>query len=431
MRRHRLLASAIAVAIAMVLLWLVLALLRPLPPHTVVMATGPAGGAYAAVGVRYRDILAHEGIDLRLLPTAGALENLAKLQDPRSRVSVGFLQAGTTSAEASPDLVSLGTISYEALWFFCRKILQNQGLEGLRGRRLSIGPEGSGTRALALKLLALNGINEHAAELLPFMPEEAGKRLVRGEIDGAMMVTAWDSSVVRELFSSEGIRLVSFPRADAYVALNPFLNKVVVPTGAIDLTKDLPPADVVLLAAKASLVVRNDVHTALQYMLLAAASQIHGHPGIFQKAGEFPAPEMIDLPLSRDANRFYRSGLPFFQRYLPFWLAVLVERLLVLVIPIVGVGYPLVRILPSIYDLGMRRRIYSLYGELKFLEVELEKRDGEQGADDLLARLQQLESRANHLRVPTFFADRLYTLRMHLKLAREEMEKRRRADDAI
>ena len=134
MRRHRLLASAIAVAIAMVLLWLVLALLRPLPPHTVVMATGPASGAYAAVGLRYRDILAHEGIDLRLLPTAGALENLAKLQDPRSRVSVGFLQAGTTSAEASPDLVSLGTISYEALWFFCRKILQNQGLGRFAGQ---------------------------------------------------------------------------------------------------------------------------------------------------------------------------------------------------------------------------------------------------------------------------------------------------------
>src|SRR5262245_36191838 len=154
MRRHRWLTSAIAVAITIVLLWLVMALLRPLPPHRVVMATGAEGGAYAAVGLRYRDILAHQGIQLRLLPTAGALENLAKLQDPHSGVSVSFLQAGTTSAEASPDLVSLGTISYEPLWFFCRSVLQNKGLEGLRGRRVSIGPEGSGTRALALRLLA-------------------------------------------------------------------------------------------------------------------------------------------------------------------------------------------------------------------------------------------------------------------------------------
>jgi len=351
--------------------------------------------------------------------------NHFRLRNPRSGVSVGFVQGGTTSQQQSPELVSLGTLFYEPLWFFYRDVHLERGLSGLRGKRISIGPEGSGTRALTLKLLALNGIDQSFAELLPLTPQMAGEKLLGGEIQAAIMLTSWESAVVRRLVSATDTNLVSFPRADAYVALYPFLNKLVLPTGVGDLAKNRPPMDTVLLAPKASLAVRNDLHPAIQYLLLDAASEIHGGPGIFQKAGQFPAAEAIDLPLSDSARQFYKSGRPFLQRYLPFWLAVLVGQLLILAIPVVGVLYPMLRLAPAAYAWGMRRRIYRLYGQLKFLEAELERRGTQQGdVKDLVAKLDRLEERANRFRVPTAFAHMVYTLRQHMSMVRARLEKR-------
>jgi len=421
--RYLILALIVIITIAAAMLWLALGVLRPMPPHMVVMATGPQGGAYVELGTRYQEILAREGIELRLLPTAGSLENLAMLRDPRSGVSVGFVQAGLTSAAESTDLISLGTISYEPLWFFYRSILRERGSRDLRGKRLSIGPEGSGTRALMLRILALNGISERDAELLALTPEQAKEKLLQGEIDAAAIVASWESPVVRQLLSDQNMGLVSFPRTNAYIALYPFLTKLVVPAGVADLAKNLPPEDVTLLAPKASLVARKDLHPALQYLFLDAASQIHSGPGFFHKAGQFPAPEAIDLPLSADARHFYKSGPPFLQRYLPFWLAVLGERLLILLIPLVGVVYPLVRYMPEIYEWGMRRRIFRLYGELKLLEVQLVERSAGQSLGDLLSHLDQLEARVGQLRVPVTFMPMLYTLRHHINMDRERLKK--------
>lgn len=407
----------------MAVLWAAVIPLRPLPPRTVIMVTGPEGGAYNEFGKRYREILAREGIELRLLPTAGALENLAALSDPRSGVSVGFLQGGATSAKDSPGLESLGTVFYEPLWFFYRSAFRGRGLEGLRGRRISIGPEGSGTRALSLELLARNGIDERFAHLLPLTPQVAAEKLLKGEIDAVLMLASWDSSVVRRLLAAERIELASFPRADAYVALYPYLNKVVVPAGVGDIATNRPPAEAVLFAPKASLAVRTDLHPAIQYLLLDAAMQIHSGPGIFQKSGQFPAAESIDLPLSDDARQFYRSGRPFLQRHLPFWLAVLLSRLLILFIPVIGVLYPLLRFVPALYGWKMRRRIYKLYGELRLIEHTLEARDAGQGMDDLAAQLDRLEDKADSLQVPVSYVGMLYMLRDHITLVRGRLRR--------
>lgn len=190
------------------------------------------------------------------------------------------------------------------------------------------------------------------------------------------------------------------------------------------MAKNRPPVDTVLLAPKASLAMRRGLHPAIQYLLLDAASEIHGGPGIFHKAGQFPAAESIDIPLSEPARQFYKSGQPFLQRYLPFWLAVLVGQLLILLIPVVGVLYPALRLLPALYGWAMRQRIFRLYGELKFLEAELEGRSAEQGIEDLGAQLDRLEDRVNHFRVPVTFAHMLYTLRSHIDLVRARIDKR-------
>lgn len=425
-RTHRLYLTIAVLAVAVLIvavLWYVIAALRPIPPRTVTMATGPEGGAYYEVGKLYRELLAHQGIELQLLPTAGSVENLARLRDPRSNVQVSFLQSGTTRVKESPGLESLGTVFYEPLWFFYRTEYRAKGIQGLRGKKISIGPEGSGTRLIALKLLALNGIDQSFAQLLSLMPQQAGEKLLRNEIDAAFMLTSWDSPVVQRLIASKNVELASFPRTDAYIALYPFLNKLTVPAGVGDLAKNRPPTDVILFAPKASLVVRQDLHPAIQYLLLDAAEKIHSVPGIFQKAGQFPAAESIDLPLSDEARKFYKSGQPFLQRHLPFWLAVMVDRLLVLLIPLVGVIYPLVRFAPALYGMQMQRRIFRLYGELRFLERDLESYGAGQNIGDLSSRLDRLEEKANRLRVPVFYSNMLYTLRMGISLVRERMKR--------
>jgi TRAP-type uncharacterized transport system substrate-binding protein len=432
-QEHRSYLRILVIAVALLIiaaLWVAIAALRPMPPRIVVMATGPEGGAAHEFGKRYRDILAREGIDLQLLQTAGALDNLARMKDPRSKVDVGFLQSGTTSGKESPGLESLGTVFYEPLWFFYRDIYRGNVIQVLRGRKISIGPEGSGSRALTLKLLGLNGIDQRFAELLPLMPQDAGEKLIRGEIDAALMMTSWDAPVVQRLLTAKGIELASFPRTDAYIALYPYLNKVVLPEGVADLAKNRPPSNVLLFAPKASLVVRKELHSALQYLLLEAAEQIHAGPGIFQKAGQFPAAESIDLPIGDEARHFYKSGRPFLQRYLPFWLAALIGRLLVLLIPVIGVLYPLLRGVPALYIWLIQRRIFRLYGELRFLEHEIESRGAGQGSGDLNERLDRLEEKANHVWVPLYYAQMLYTLRMHISLVHEKIQKREKAATA-
>ncbi len=420
--RHLAIISLLALMIGGAGLWAVFTFLGPTPPRKVIMTAGPQGSAYHEFGKRYQHILAREGVELQVLPSNGAMENLDRLRDPQSGVSVGFVQGGTTREEDSPHLRSLGTLFYEPLWIFYRGLQPFAPTKGIRVPRMSIGPHGSGTRALALRLLAMNEITEDKAQLLALPLQEAGEALLRGQIDAALMATSWDSPIVRTLASSEEIELFSAPRADSYVALLPFLDRLVVPEGVGNLAKNRPPSDVVLVAPKASLVIHEELHPAIQYLLLDAASQIHSGPGIFQRPGQFPAPETIDLPLSQDARHYYKSGLPFLHRYLPFWMAVLAARTLVVLIPVLALVYPLLRSAPLLYEWRVRRLIYRLYGELKFLETELDGRDRSQSVNDLIAQLDDLEQRAHRLRIPAFYSHMPYTLRVHMKLVRDRLE---------
>jgi TRAP-type uncharacterized transport system substrate-binding protein len=417
--------AAVAVAVAAAAVWTLLTSKSILPPRMLIMATGPGGGANQEFGERYRTILAREGLDLRLLATAGAVENLARLRDPRSGVSVAFVEAGIASKEESSELVSLGAVSFEPLWLFYRGQPHAAPTKTLQDKRISIGPEGSGTRVLARRLLALNGVDEKGFEPLGLTPERAAEALLRGEVDAAIMLTSWPSPAVRKLLGADGIVLATYPRADAYVALFPSLSKLVLPTGVADLAKNIPPADVTLLAVQESLAVRKDLHPALQYILLEAASEVHGGPGIFQRAGRFPTPEAIDLPLSDQARNFYKSGRPFLYRYLPFWLSGMTERLLIVLIPLLAVAYPLARILPQMYQWWMQHHLFKLYGELKLIETELGHRGAGESIDDLLSALDSLQQRANRMFVTVSFAQRRYILKNHIQLAREQLEKHR------
>ena len=410
---------AIAGAVA-TFLGAIVFIVATLPPHEVVMATGAEGGANYELGIRYREILAKEGVRLELLPTSGSMENLRRLRDPRSGISVGFIQGGTTTRKEAPELESLGTVFYEPLWLFRRGEI-GEGVQALRGRRVSIGPEGSGGRALALRIIEKTRIDSIIGELSGFAPQVAAERLIAGEIDAAFIVTAWESPVVQSLMKTTGIELSSFQRADAFVAIYPFLHKLVLPAGVIDLLTNRPPSDVVLLAPKASLAVRADLHPALQYPTLNAAVQIHSQPGIFQKAGQFPAAESIGIPLSEEAQRFYKTGRPFLQGYLPFWVATLVEKVLVVLVPLAALLFPVFKFLPQTYDWMMQLRIRRLYDEIRLIESEMEAQGTEVDRSALNKKLDLIDQRANHLQLPTVYASSLYTLRSHIDLVRTRL----------
>jgi TRAP-type uncharacterized transport system substrate-binding protein len=392
-----------------------------LPPRTVTMATGAAGGANHELGLRYRDILARSGVRLRLVNTTGGLDNLARLRDRRSGVQVGFIQGGTTTKDESPNVESLGSIFFEPLWLFYRSGI-GDGIERYRGRRISIGPEGSGGRALALEIMKRTKVDAVVGEVLGFPPQEAADKLIAGAIDIAFIVSGWDSPAVQRLMAADGIEVANVPRPDAFIALYPFLSKVVLPSGVADLAANRPPADVVLLAAKASLAVRGDLSSAIQYLLLNAAVEIHSPPGIFQKSGQFPAGESVDLPLSEEAQRFYKSGRPILQAYLPFWLAALVERFLVVFVPALVLMYPAFALLPRAYDWLMQSRILRLYDEMKAIERDLASGNEPRGA--LSARLERLYQSASELQLPAKYASMQYTLRMHLDLVRDRISAR-------
>jgi len=358
-------------------------LLSTMPPRSIAMATGPEGGGYYEIGRQYQALLARTGVELRLVATAGSVENLALLRDPHSGVSIALVHGGSVG-EAAGELESLGTLFYEPLWILHRGGLEGATLAALRGRKVSIGPVGSGSHALLLKLLKRNDVDQDVGELLALPPQEAADKLLAGEI-------------------------------------YPFLSKATVPRGVGDLAKDLPPADVTLFASKASLVVRKDLHSAIQYLLLSTAVQIHSGVSMFHRAGRFPAAEGIELPLSSEAVQFYKSGQPFLQHNLPFWMASLVGRLLVLLIPIVAVLYPMMRFLPALYGWLMRRKIARLYGELRFLEDEITGGGGPTDAAQLMARLHQLEKQANQLRMPIAYESMMYLLRNHIGVVRNRL----------
>ena len=410
-----------ALAIIAAGFWYAAQFIQPAPPRRLVIATGGEGGAYQRFAAAYKPILERHGIAFVERPTAGAVENLALLRDPAEELDVAFMQGGLGVGQDPAGLVSLGSIYYEPLWVFYRGGAEIDRLVQLRGKRIAIGGEGSGTRGLALELLEASGAAEAPTRLLPLSGLEAVEALKQGRADAIFLVGPANSGAVWLSFFTDGFRLMSFAQADAYVRRWPFLSKLTLPRGAIDLVRDIPASGVTLVAPVAALVAREEIHPALIDLLLQTAAEVHGPPGLFQRAGEFPNGRQVDFPLSKEAERFYASGRRFLQRYLPFWAATLVDRLLVLLIPLIALAIPLSRILPSLYSWRVSSRIYKWYGQLKFLEEAWRRDPAARPREEWLAELDQLEARVNRIRTPLAYANQLYILREHIGLVRRYM----------
>ena len=401
----------------------------PAPPKKITITTGGESGAYYQFANRYAAILARNGITLEVKTSAGSLENLARLKNDEAQI--GFVQGGVVEptelevedAENDTGLLSLGSVFYEPVWVFYRGDKPLTRLTELQGKRIAIGQEGSGVRLLAQQMLSANEI-QPGDHLIPLSGLLAAEELQQGRIDAAFIIAAEKAPVVQVLLRSPGVKVMSFAQAGAYQRRFPFLTKLTFPHGVADLVRDFPPEDIKLLAPTANLIVRDDLHPALQTLMLKVASEVHGKSGFFQDVGEFPAYKDQMLPLSPEASRYFKSGPPFLQRYLPFWLAVLVDRLIVLLVPIIALLIPLLKIAPAIYTWRVRSKVFRCYGELKFLEDDLKNHYNPAKLNDYRSRLDALDEEAAQLHVPLGFTDLVYTLREHVNLVRRILDKR-------
>lgn len=405
---------------------------NPAPPRTLTLAAGSPGGAYTAYARRYAEILSRDGITVTIRETAGTVENLALLRDESSGVDVAFVQGGVGQPEPDDGLQGLGSVYFEPLWVFTRRSGPFGGpivrLSELKGRRIAVGGEGSGTRAIALLLLAANGVTGETADLLPVSGDEALNGLLNGTIDAAFLVTGKVDGPVTALATARDVDLMSFDQAEAYAARFRFLSATALPKGAISLEKGLPESRVALLAPAATLVATDRLHPALVDLLLQAAREVHGDGGLFEAAGQFPSPRFLDFPLSSDAKRYYESGTRFLRKYLPFWAATLVERLLVMLLPFFTLLIPLLRIAPPTYRWRIRMKIYRWYEKLRAIEAQARASLGENAdnanADargEILAQLDVLQDEAGRVNVPLAYAEHLYHLRLHIDFVRKRI----------
>ncbi len=404
--------------------WVAFKATRFAPPTTIRFASGPEGSSYRKQAEKYKAILARDGVKVEILPSRGALENLKQLANPAVKVDVGFVQGGLAEGvEGDDKLVSLGSVFAQPLMVYCRSPEPVELLSQLRGKRIAIGPEGSGARVLAQKVLKANEMDGSPTVLLELGGDEAAKALLAGTIDAAfLMGDSATPEVMRSLRGVPGIELMSFRQADGYLRKFRFLSKLTLPEGAMDLAKNYPPRTLVLVGPSVELVARPHLHPALSDLLISAAREVHGGPGLFRTAGEFPAPLARDFPISREAERYYKSGEQFLYKRLPFWLASLIDRLLVLLVPLLVVIVPATKIVPAVYRWRVRSRIYRWYGALMAIEREMHGTRSPEERQRILGRIDEIAHAVDEIKTPLAFADQLYVLRDHVASVRRRLQ---------
>ena len=394
---------------------------EPMPPRSIVIASGGLTGAYHAYAGAYAKVFAREGIVLECRETAGSLENFRLLLDPASGVQVAIVQGGTKPKE-SGGLLAIASLFLEPVWIFVRSEKTPTDLKDLVGRKISIGMEGSGTRAVATQLLEAAGVRAGGVtSFLALELEESIASLKSGAIDAAFFVSAPTVPFLKDLLQAPGIRLLDFQMAESYTRVLTFLRPVRLPRGILDLERNLPAVDIQLVAPVASLVARDNLHTAIIPLLLKGAQEVHGDEGLLSEPGAFPSTRFTEFPIDPAAREYFRSGVPLAQRYLPFWAAAWINRLKILIVPLILILLPLFKLAPVLNRWRIRRRIYKWYRDLQILDRRA--RDPAL-AEEVLGNLVELDQEILDIRVPLSYMVEYYHLRLHADFLRRRLKDR-------
>jgi TRAP-type uncharacterized transport system substrate-binding protein len=418
---QRLLLVALPAAAVLAIFYVVYILVDPLPPRRLVIGAGIAGSGYDNFARRYARVLARNDIDLEIRNTAGAVENLDLLRDPASKVQAALTTVGFAQPDDSDHLASLGGVFDAPIFVFYKSAERVTQFAQLHGKRLAIGTAGTSVRPLILQVLKAGGAADAPTRFVDMDYDRAIDALIAGEIDVAIFPSQLDTGLLRRALTAPDVRLMNVAQAGAIAKTVPGIKHVVLWQGLIDLTHDIPDADVNLLASGNSLLVRKDLHPALQYLLLEAIREVHSAPGPFNRLGEFPAEQPNDLPLSLTAQSFYRSGPTFWQRYTSFWLTSLLDRILFFVVPVVAALIPVIGFTSRLYRWLAVRRIVRLHRALGGLERELAQSEDKAQLAQHQARLSEIESAVRTLKVAPPFEVDLHRLRIHLRMVQDHI----------
>jgi TRAP transporter TAXI family solute receptor len=422
-RRHLFMAVAVTACVVGIV-WLALAILIPAPPSKIAIAGSFRGGHYESLVLRYKAILAksHVGVDVRT--TGGAVENLKLLNDRNSGIQIGFMQGGVANSDQAPDLVSLGRIDYQVFWLFYPASETLNDLTELKGKRIAVGPDGSGTRIVAQKILEVSGVTSENTTLLSLTPRRATEALNDGSVDAVFLNFSPDSPMLDTLLNSPKFRPMSFRDAEALTRIFPFLVRLVLPRGVIDYQNKIPAADVILIATTNVVLVRKETHPAIIDLLAQTIMEVHSPPGIFQRVDEFPTQSDPEYPMSEEARDFYRNGPSLLNRYLPFWVTNYVKRGIALIVAVIAIIIPMFSYGPNLYRWLVQYRMRALYRRLRAIETTLQTAATASAIAALEGEIESLDRAIHGLGVPMKHSDLYFTLKSHLNLVRTRVGSR-------
>lgn len=418
--------ALIVVAFAM---WFTFQFVEPAPPNELTIATGNTDGAYKSFGEQLGVELAQHGIKLNVLETDGSVDNLSYLSS--ATADVAFLQSGLVDREDYPTFESLGAMYFEPVWLFAGPSQSIERLTDLRNKRVAVGGAGSGTRRVAQNLIAANAMDETEIAIDQLGGMAAVNALKSGDVDALISVASIGAPMIQTLFDDPAITPVSLSRAPAYARREPWLTHLTLPEGVVDLASNIPATSVELLAVNATLVGTEDLHPALRDLLLQAADRVFSSGSLLSAPGRFPSELGSDFPVSAEAARFYEHGPPLLQRYLPFWLANLIDRLKVLALPLVALMLPLTRILPPAYRWSVRKKVYRWYDEVQLLDVSAHDEPTPENLEHCMSELARIENEVRNVEVPLGYAHELYALRHHIELLNTQLKKQRKAVSSL
>lgn len=412
-------AVSVIVAVLMVATFAVVFFIRSAPPDEITITTGPEGGVFQKTAMKYAKVLETNGVRLKIVTSQGSNQNLQRLKDKASGFDVGMVQAGIAEAEGNDDLISLGSISQQPILLFYRGNKLDL-LSDLKNKKIGLGPEGSGANLLAKKLLSMNGIKDNdGTTLLAVEGEEASKMLEAKKLDAAFIMSESTAfATLKALLHSKEIHLYSYKQANAYVRKLDYLNALNMPQGVIDFGENLPSSDVSLIGPMVDLIAKKDLHPAVSDLLLEAATQIHNRPGFYQQRGDFPAAVEHNIKISDDASRYYKSGKSFLYRFLPYWMASLLSRILVVFVPAFVILIPAIRLILSFFKWRVKIKIYQRYRELVALEQQFLSEPDPKKQSDLRRDFDRIEESVYKMRIKGSYADQIYGLRGHIDYVR-------------
>lgn len=396
--------------------------IQPSPKKEITIATGSKSGNYYKTALEYKKLLEKEKVTVNIINSAGSIENIQLLKDKKA--DIAFIQNGTISNENSKGIKSLASIYYEPLWVFYK----NEGfmadyLIQFYSKKISIGKQGSGTRDLASSILTDNGIDSSNSQILDLSNEKAKEELLAGNIDVMFLVSSHESKIVRELLASPTVNVFSFKRARAYSQKYTFLEDLTLFEGTLDLYKNLPDENVNLLSTTANIVANENFPDELKRLFLKKIGEVHNKKDLFSNAKYFPNIINMKLDLDEEAKRYFENGDTFLEKIFPYWIASNIDRLKILLIPLLTLLLPLFKGFFPLYNWSMRSKIYRWYDEVKEIDALLEEIDKSKYKEQL-EKLEKLRVEiSNETKVPLSYMGEYYNLQLHIDHVKNRIEK--------